>query len=252
MLAWLSLEGLRIWLEHGPGQALIGPVSHTAFVAVTVRGDYIAGNRAIRRLLAFGEARGYEPGTSQARFLHAVIACWSEPLEDGIESGRRAREGLIQGGDLAYAGHSYHQTVCYLLDCAPTLNPCTDEAEAGLAFARRTGNEEASGLIDCCRWLTGVLRSQGPAAAETAPLSRYESNPLAVFHGHVTAAIRAAIFGDPADLVQHTEAAMPLLPVAVGLYTTAVARLLHGLALAGQARAADGDERAACWPNWTR
>ena len=77
------------------------------------------------------------------------------------------------------------------------------------------------------------------------PLSaRYESNPLAVFHGHVTAAITAAIFGDPADLVQHTEAAMPLVPVAVGLYTTAVARLLHGLALAGQARAADGDERA--------
>ena len=36
---------------------------------------------------------------------------------------------------------------------------------------------------------------------------------------------------------------MPLLPAAVGLYPTAVARLLRGLALAEQARAADGDER---------
>jgi AAA ATPase domain/Protein kinase domain len=96
-LAWLSLEGLRIWLEHGPGPALVGPVAHTGFVAVTVRGDYAAGNRAMRRILAFGEARGYEPGTSQARFLHAVLACWSGPLEDGVEAGRRAREGLLAG-----------------------------------------------------------------------------------------------------------------------------------------------------------
>ena len=106
-LAWLSLEGLRIWLEYGPGPALVGPVSHTAFVVVALRGDYAAGDRAIRRILAFGEARGYEPGTSQARFLHASLACWSGPLENGVEAARRAREGLLAGGDLAYAGHTY-------------------------------------------------------------------------------------------------------------------------------------------------
>jgi GAF domain-containing protein len=243
-LAWLSLEGLRIWLEHGPGPVLVGPVSHTAFVAVTLRGDYTAGNRAMRRLLAFGEARGYEPGTSQARFLHAVLACWSGPLENGVEAGRQAREGLLAGGDLADASYTYLPTVYYQLDSAPSLGVCVAEAEAGLAFARRTGNEEASGWLDCCRWLTGVLCGEGPAAAEAVPLGRYEGDPLAVFHGHVTAAIAAAIFGDPAGLVRHTEAAMPLLPVAVGLYTTAVARLMRSLALAGQARTADGGERA--------
>jgi len=243
-LAWLSLEALRIWLEHGPGPALIGPVAHAAFVAVTLRGDYAAGNRAIRRILAFGEARGYEPGTSQARFLYAVLACWSGPLENGVEAARRARDGLLAAGDLAYAGYTYLPTVYYQLDSAPSLGVCVAEVEAGLAFARRTGNEEASGWLDCCGWLTGVLRGEGPAAADAVPLGRYEGNPLALFHGHVTAAIAAAIFGDQAGLVQHTEAAMPLLPVAVGLYTTAVARLLRGLALGGQARAADGDERA--------
>jgi signal transduction histidine kinase len=244
-LAWLSLEALRIWLEHGPGPALVGPVSHTAFVAVALRGDYAAGNRAIRRILAFGEARGYEPGTSQARFLHASLACWSGPLEDGVEAARRAREGLLAGGDLAYASRTYFRTVYYQLDSAPSLGVCVAEAEAGLAFARRTGNQEASGWLDCCRWLTGVLRGEGPAAAEAAPVGRYEGNPMALFHGHVTAAIAAAIFGDPAGLVQHTEAAMPLLSVAVGRqYTSAVARLLRGLALAGQARVADGGERA--------
>jgi signal transduction histidine kinase/predicted ATPase len=242
-LAWLSLEGLRIWLEHGPAPALIGSVSHTAFVAVTLRGDYAAGSRAMRRILAFGEARGYEPGTAQARFLHAVLACWSEPLENGVEAGRRAREGLLAGGDLAYASYTYLPTVYYQLDSAPSLGACLAEAEAGLAFARGTGNEEASGWLDCCRRLTGLLSGEGKATAETDLLSRYGSNPLALFHWHVTAAITAAIFDDPAGLVQHTEAAMPLLPVAVGLYTTAVARVLRCLALADQARAAADDER---------
>ena len=245
-LAWLSLEGLRIWLEYGPGPALVGPVSHTAFVVVALRGDYAAGNRAIRRILAFGEARGYEPGTSQARFLHASLACWSGPLENGVEAARRAREGLLAGGDLAYASRTYFRTVYYQLDSALSLGACAAEAEEGLAFARRTGNQEASGWLDCCRWLAGVLRGEGPAVAEAAPVGSYEGNPMALFHGHVTAAIAAAIFGDSAGLVQHTEAAMPLLSVAVGRqYTSALARLLRGLALAGQARAADGGERGA-------
>ena len=37
-----------------------------------LRGDYAAGYRALRRILALGEARGYEPDTSQARFLFAA------------------------------------------------------------------------------------------------------------------------------------------------------------------------------------
>jgi GAF domain-containing protein len=197
----------------------------------------------MRRILAFGEAHGYEPGTSAARFLHAVLVCWSEPLENGVEAGRRAREGLLAAGDLANASYTYFPTVYYQLDSAPSLGVCAAETEAALAFARRTGNEEASGWLDCCRWLTGVMRGEGSAAAEAPPLGRYESNPLALFHWHVTAAIMAAILGDPAGLARHTEAAMRLLPAAVGLYTTAVARLMRCLALAGQARAADGDER---------
>ena len=60
-LAWLSLEALRIWLEHGPGAALVGPVSHTAFVAVTLRGDYAVANRAMRRILALVRPAGMSP-----------------------------------------------------------------------------------------------------------------------------------------------------------------------------------------------
>ena len=79
--------------------------------------------------------------------------------------------------------------------------------------------------------------------AEAVSADRYAGNPLALFLAHLSRAIAAAIFGDLAGLARHTAAAMPLLPVRPGLYPTAVARLLRGLALAGQARAADGGER---------
>ena len=244
MLAWLSLEALRIWLEHGPESSLVGPVSHTAFVAVTLRGDYVAGSRAFRRILAVGEARGYEPGTSQGRFLQAVLSGWFGPLESGISAARQAREGLSAGGDPANASYTYYATTYFLLESAPSLDSCVAEAEAGLAFARRTGNEGTIGWLDCCRRLAGMMRGESPGAeGEAGPEDRYTGDPLALFHWQVTAAIAAAIFGDLEGLVQHAGAAMPLLPAARGLYMTALAHLVHGLALAGQARAAHGDER---------
>jgi signal transduction histidine kinase len=241
---WLSLEGLRIWIDHGPAPTLLGPTGHAAFAAVALRGDYAAGYRAMRRILAVGEARGYEPGTSQPRFLFALLTCWFEPIENGVPVVQRAREGLIAEADLVNVGNTYYPTVHYLLDCAPSLDIIVAEAEAGLAFARRAGDEQIGQWLESCRWLAGVLRGESSAAAgEAVSADRYADNPLGLFHTHLNHALAAAIFGDPAGLARHTAAAMPLLEAASGLYPTAVARLLRGLALAGQARAADGEER---------
>ena len=205
---------------------------------MALRGDYAAGYRALRRILALGEARGYEPDTSQARFLFALLGCWFEPIENGVQAAQRAREGLIAGGDLANAGYTYHPTVLYLLDCAPSLDAFVAEVEAGLAFVRRTGNEQTGQWLDSYRWLAGVLRGESlRRGGRRVPADSYAGNPLALLHAHLTRAIAAAIFGDPAGLARHTAAAMPLLPVVRGFYPTAVARVLRGLALAGQARA---------------
>jgi signal transduction histidine kinase len=78
---------------------------------------------------------------------------------------------------------------------------------------------------------------------EAIPIDWYAGNPQALLFAHINHAIAAAIFGDLADLERHTTAAMPLLPTVLGLYPDAVARLLRGLALAGQARSAEGGDR---------
>ena len=244
LLAWLSLEAVRIWIEQGTARTLVGPASIVAFAATALRGDDAAGYRAMLRILALGEARGYEPETSRVRVPFALMACWFEPLENGVRVGQRAKEGLLAGGDLANVGYSYYTTVHYMLDCEPSLDTYAAEVEAGLAFAQRTGSEQTIQWLDSCQWLAGVLRGEiGAAAGEALPVNRYAGNPVALLHAHLSQAVVATIFGDPAALDRHTAAAMPLIPANVGNYSTAVARLLRGLALAGQARATGGDER---------
>ena len=70
-------------------------------------------------------------------------------------------------------------------------------------------------------------------------------NPAAVFFAHVTRAVLAAVFGDAPELAHHSAAAIPLLPVARGLYPGATARPVRGLACAEQARTADPVQRTA-------
>jgi signal transduction histidine kinase len=245
MLAWLSLEALRIWLEHGSTRTLLGPAISVIFPAVGLRGDYAAAYRASQRILTLGEDSGYEPDTSQARFLASLLSCWFEPIENGVQAARQAREGLIAGGDLANACYTYESAVQNLLDSAPSLEICVAEAEAGVAFASRTGNQQTAQWLDTYQWLAGVMRGENSHMAGDAAPDKYAGNPLGLFHAYVNHAIVAAIFGDPAGLERHTAAAMALLPAVPGLYPTALARLLRGLALAAQARDSHGQERDA-------
>jgi signal transduction histidine kinase len=244
LIAWLALEALRIWIEHGPAASLVGPAAHAAYHAVPQRGEYAAGYRALRRIVAVGEARGYEPGTSQARHMLAAITCWFEPIENGVHAAQRAREGLIAGDDLAYAGYTYQLTVPYLADCAPSLESFVAEVDGGRGLLRRTGNEQTGQWLDGYEWLARVLQGESSAAAtEAMSIERYADNPLPLLYVHLCHALAAAIFDDPVGLAQHSSAAMPLLPAAAGSYATAVGHLLCGLVLAAQARATDDDER---------
>src|ERR1700676_184496 len=244
--AWLSLEALRIWLEHGPGPTLVGPASTAAFATVTQRGDYAGAYRAVRRILTFGEARGYEPDTSHARFLFSVLCSWFEPVEHCVQAGQMARDGLIAGGDLANAGYAWQSIAAGLLDCAPSLDTFVAEVDSGLAFARRIGAEPTIECFESYRWLAGVLSGENPAeAGGTVAVERYASNPQALFFAHITRAVGAAISADPVGLARHTAAAMPLLATVIGHYVGAVAHVLRALAVAGQARETDGEERDA-------
>ena len=206
--------------------------------------DYAVSYRALRRILALSEARGYEPETSQARFLLALLMWWFEPLENSVEEARRASEGLISGGDLDNAAYTYCTTMQALLDCAPSLDVCVADVEAGLAFVRRIGSGNMVEFFEPYQWVIDALRGEGSTATgEPVYMAGYGNTPLASLMAHSIQAMAAAIFGDQAALERHTAEALPLLAASPGDYPSAVVRVLRGLALAGQVRA-DGRCRA--------
>jgi signal transduction histidine kinase len=255
MFAWVSLEALRIWAAHGPAPTLTGTAANAAFQFVAERGDYAAAFRAARRILALGEARGYEPGTSHARNVFSLVNCWFAPVEDGVAHSRKALQGLIAGGDLANAGYTLHGFVGSLLDCASSLDELGTAVEEGLAFEQRTGGEQAGQWLNEYRWLIGVLRGTLPrAAGEAAPTSRHAGNPLALNHVYVTRAVAAAVFGDVEGLERHTRPLPSLAPTTVGWSVSALAYPLRGLALAWRLRESPDDadllrERDAVMPS---
>jgi diguanylate cyclase (GGDEF)-like protein len=236
-MAWLAIAATRTWAETGPARTLVGALSHLPWAFVERRQDYRTGYRLMRRLLAVGEERDFEPDLSEARFLYAGGFCqWFHPLEEDASEARRAREGLIRGGDLWNAGYSYLATV-YAIDRYTTLNDYVAEVEDSLAFCARTGQEDAAGGFRPYRWLVAVLRGE-PDTADWAKLAgEIGGNPVAAANVNIARALAAAIFDDPASLDQHSAAAMSLRPGIEATYDIWQASLLRAIALADRLRA---------------
>lgn len=247
LMAWLVMRAWRIWHRHGPGRSLVGPLGSLPSVTIGLRQDFRTGHRVLRHVIAVSQSRGYEPETSQARFLYALGGWSVEPLEECVRLGRQAREGLLQHGDLQNAGYSYYATAFHLIDCASTLEEWQAEIDAGLRFARRIGNDQAAELFAIYRRLIEVLRGEsdgGPRKVLGAP-ERYGDNQVNVVSLHVARGIAAAVFGDHPELVRHAAAAMPMLPAVASTYLAAGAYVLSALGCAEQARTAPVAERDA-------
>jgi diguanylate cyclase (GGDEF)-like protein len=253
VLAWLLLESRRLWAEHGPCRALVGPLGYAGLVTISLREDYRTGYRVVQRVLEASIERGYEPETSRARYLFSVgVGHWFESLETNLDQASQAREGLLNGGDLQNAVFTYHTSTPTLLDVAPTLERYLPTVEAGLALAARTGNDQtvAAGLP--YRQLVRALRGQTQELGgftdsgfdEAGHLAGLGTNPMAAANFHITRALAAALFDDREALTRHAAAAMPLLPFLAAAYSTSRAYLLQALALAGRLRDAAEPDRA--------
>ena len=188
-MAWLALSAIRVWAEQGPTRTLIGAAAHLAYAFIGRRQDYHAAYRLMRRLLAVGEKRDFEPDLSQARFLYALGVChWFNPLEDALVEGERAREGLIRGGDLQAACYTFCTPV-YALGVAPTVDAYASEVESALAFAEQTGNEHAANALRPYRWLVAALRGERTSAGFTAMADANAVDPMAATNGSVVRAL---------------------------------------------------------------
>jgi len=139
--AWLTMESHALWVEHGPCPALMATLCSTPMQLIAIAEDHEGANTLGRHLIRVGEARGYEPATSVARFLYAFCCShWYRPLEDSLPLYRQAREGLFQGGDLQYAVFTYAAWLP-LFDSAPEMSAGQEEVDGADAACQRTGDQ---------------------------------------------------------------------------------------------------------------
>ena len=139
--AWLLLESQRLWAEHGPCAELVASIGHVINLLTVLRQNWRTGFNVASHVLTVGEALGYEPQTSEARYRFAVYACaWFEPLEKAVDHATRAYQGLRAQGDASIACTSHAHLYSLSLDLAPSIDVLDAEIEAGLALCRRSGN----------------------------------------------------------------------------------------------------------------
>jgi len=247
--AWLTMESHALWVEHGPCPALMATLCSTPMQLIAIGEDYDGANALGQHLIRVGEARGYEPATSVARFLYAFCCShWYRPLEDSLPLYRQAREGLFQGGDLQYAVFTYAAWLP-LFDSAPEMSAGQDEVDGADAACQRTGDQNFLHLHRPSNQMLKTLRGEMPADQPPGGLhdahfdeAAYEATVLepctASAYFHVTRALTAALYNDAPTLHRHTERTMAVLNRVPGNYNWARAHALRALSLGIQLREA--------------
>jgi diguanylate cyclase (GGDEF)-like protein len=242
--AWLVLESRRMWAEHGPSGGLAANLSCVGLITARALGNFRIGYAAGCHVLAVAEARGYEPETSVLRHRHSLhVMPWVEPLENSIALGRQAHEGLVQGGDLQMASHTFTTTVAGKLECGRSLDAYAAQIDTALAFAEHTANPHSVDIVVGHRQLLRTLRGEtyGPgdfddaAFTEAAFVSALSSNRLASGSFQICRALAAALFDDMPALARYTATMLPLHGFVPG-YQVSLAYLLRAMALAEQIR----------------
>jgi predicted ATPase len=251
---WLDFEALKLWRSYGPMAVLVSPMSQVACVSIVLLDDFRIGYRVARKILRAAETGGFEPQTSVARFWFAYgNQHWFEPFEDCLAQARASRDGLLQGGDLETAGHTYSASIQFLLQCSPELDEYAVEVEAGIVMSRRIGNERAVNSFLPHRQFARALRGETSAVGgfndasfdEQTYLARIGGNQTVEAYFHVVRALCAYTFDRTPDLLDYSAAAIALVSRVAHSPLSALAHQLRAAAVARLVRESPAADRPA-------
>ncbi|WP_433377860.1 AAA family ATPase [Actinoplanes sp. CA-142083] len=239
--AWLVLEAQELWVRHGVCAPFVGTLGAGIAVTIDQRGDYHTGYLLTRHVVAVGRERGYQAETAVARYMHLCLAApWFEPIEDVAEAALEAREDLVSAGDMQVAGLLSIRLLAMLLDTAETLDEVADELAGFLAFGERTGGNYSVlmmiGYRQLIRALQGRTSAPGSFASPDFEETEYDkaANAFGPSRGtyHTNRALCALIFGDDAELDEHSAAALASSRSLRGFPVSIVAWLSRAISLA--------------------
>jgi PAS domain S-box-containing protein len=244
VVAWLVVRAFRIWNDHGPHPYLIGPIASCGAVAVQVLNDYRLGYQVMRRVLPFAERSGFEPGTSQAKFLFGLFSnIWVRPVETTTELYHQAREGCLRGGDPHYASFAAMYAAAATLQFTPSVEAYLLALSEARSFITRAGNSASLVHLPAFEQFGRALqgRTLSPGSFDDGEFSEEAYEQLltaeaAKVNYHNYRALSALVFDDLDALIPHAALALTASTGAPATYSTFLAQFLHGFSLATQIR----------------
>jgi len=241
---WMMARCSRLWIEAGYCEFLSYPMCCITMVTIAMREDYATGYRAARAALETALTR--DPGgleVARAQHSFGLFAChWFQPLGDDLGHAQAAFTGLLRSGDLEFANFTFFTSLGALFDTCTQLPQMSAEIATAIGFTRKTGSTHSEQAFlpyrQLVRALEGKTLGSGSLADaefdDAAHLAAIQGNAMALAYFHTYRALGAGLFNDEAGLVSHAESAVLLSRHISGFYPTALANLLHSLALIAQ------------------
>lgn len=250
---WCILRGSRLWVDEGYFPEANYLMACVLLPTVAFGEDYGNGYHAGRLSLDAGKVRGQEGEIARTRHVFALFNChWFEPLESGIEHAHEAHRSLRRLGDLENACFIFFTSLAGILECSGKLKEVAAESDAALAFCEKTGNRHAQESFLSFRQLVRTLEGNTtlPGGFDDADFCEkthaqtVRDNPMAHAFYRTYRALSACVFDDTPALIEHSEAAVELIPFITGFYPVALIHFLHALALFNQCASATGQDRS--------
>jgi len=250
---WMMARCSRLWFEAGYCEFLSYPTCCVTMVTVAMRGDYATGYRVARTALETALARDQGAEVARARHAFGLFVChWFQPLADDLGHAQAAFSGLLRAGDLEFANFTHFNSLAALFDTCTQLTQLSTETTAAIAFARKTGSRHSEQAFlpyrQLARALAGETHCSGGFTdadfSDEEHLVSIQGNAMALAFFHIYRALGACLFNDETQLASHAEAAVVLARHISGFYPTALANVLHSLALLAQLRVTGAPARS--------
>jgi len=156
----------NISLEHGNTDESCLAYVNLCMILGPRFGDYHAGYRFAQLSVDLVDKLGAERFKTRVYCIFGELAIpWLRHIRESDPFFRRACEMALKSGDLTFASFAWRARVATRLACGDPLAEVQQEAETGLAFARKAQFGLAIELISSLLRLIRLLRGQTPSFA---------------------------------------------------------------------------------------
>ena len=160
------LRMANLSLEHGNTDESCIAYGNLGIVLGPRFGDYRTGYRFGQLSVDLVDKLGLERFKTRVYCTFGIVVTpWLRHIRESYAFARRACEVGLQGGDLTWSSYAWWARVAIRLGCGDPLAEVQQEAETGLAFARKVQFGQAIELISSLLRVIRLLRGQTPSFA---------------------------------------------------------------------------------------